>query len=215
MNYHSSPAIRTVAGRAFGMAGKTPADMDFLDLYSCFPAAIQIGAQEIGIAEDDPRGLTVTGGLPFFGGPGNNYVTHSIAEMMNKVRGKPGSFGLCTANGHNVTKHGAGIYSTTPTEGSWQREDPALGQAEIDAMPKPPLTEQANGAARIETWTVMHRPDGLELGIVIGRLDEGNVRFVANTPSDMATLMELQENGDVGRPGMVTHTDGQNVFVPG
>lgn len=215
VNYHSSPAIRTVAGRAFGMAGKTPADMDFLDLYSCFPAAIQIGAQEIGIAEDDPRGLTVTGGLPFFGGPGNNYVTHSIAEMMNKVRGKPGSFGLCTANGHNVTKHGAGIYSTTPTEGSWQREDPALGQAEIDAMPKPPLTEQANGAARIETWTVMHRPDGPELGIVIGRLDEGNVRFVANTPSDMATLMELQENGDVGRPGMVTHTDGQNVFVPG
>ncbi len=82
-------------------------------------------------------------------------------------------------------------------------------------MPKPPLTEQANGAARIETWTVMHRPDGPELGIVIGRLDEGNVRFVANTPSDMATLMELQENGDVGRPGMVTHTDGQNVFVPG
>jgi acetyl-CoA C-acetyltransferase len=213
VNYYSSPAIRTVTGRAFAMAGKTAGDMDFLDLYSCFPSAIQIGAAEIGIAEDDPRGLTVTGGLPFFGGPGNNYVTHSIAEMMNRVRSRPGSFGLCTANGHNVTKHGAGIYSTTPIEGAWRREDPAVGQAEIDAMPKPPLTEVANGPARIETWTVMHRPDGPELGIVIGRLDDGNVRFVANTPADTETLMDLQENGDVGRRGMVTHSEGKNLFV--
>jgi len=214
VNYYSSPAIRTMAGRAFAMAGKAPADMDFFDLYSCFPAAIQIGAAEIGVTEDDPRGLTVTGGLPFFGGPGNNYVTHSIAEMMNQVRSRPGSFGLCTANGHNVTKHGAGIYSTAPVEGSWRREDPAVGQAEIDAMPKPPLTEVANGPARIETWTVMHRPDGPELGIVIGRLDEGDVRFVANTPADTATLMDLEERGDVGRPGTVTHRDGLNLFVP-
>ena len=71
---------------AFAMAGKRPADMAFIDLYSCFPVAVELGCQEIGFAEDDPRGLTVTGGLPYFGGPGNNYVMHSIAEMMARVR---------------------------------------------------------------------------------------------------------------------------------
>ena len=62
------------------MAGKTLADMQFFDLYSCFPSAVEIACREIGLAEDDPRGLTVTGGLAFFGGPGNNYVTHSICR---------------------------------------------------------------------------------------------------------------------------------------
>lgn len=215
VNYHASPAIRMMSSKAFDMAGKSIADMDHIDLYSCFPSAIEIGCQEIGIAEDDPRGLTVTGGLPFFGGPGNNYVTHSIAEMMNKVRTRPGSFGLCTANGHNVTKHSAGIYSTTPTDGPWRREDPAAYQGALDAMAKPDLVEVAEGPAKIETYTVMHRPDGPEHGLIIGRLAGTGARFLANTPQDAATLMDLEENGDVGRPGRVSHADGRNLFVPG
>ena len=73
---------------------------------------MQIGCQEIGLAEDDPRGLTVTGGLPYFGGPGNNYVTHSISEMLRRLRARPGAFGLVTANGNYVTKHSFGVYST-------------------------------------------------------------------------------------------------------
>jgi acetyl-CoA C-acetyltransferase len=56
----------------------------------------------------------VTGGLPFFGGPGNNYVTHAIAEIVNRVRAAPGSYGLVTANGGPLTKQSAGLYSTTP-----------------------------------------------------------------------------------------------------
>ena len=86
MNYYSSPAIRTMGQKAFAMAGKTVADMSFIDLYSCFPSAVEIGCAELGLAEDDPRGLTVTGGLPYFGGAGNNYVMHSIVTMMEKVR---------------------------------------------------------------------------------------------------------------------------------
>ena len=84
----ASPAIRGCARIALDMAGKKVADVDAFDLYSCFPSAVEVAMTEIGIAEDDPRPISVTGGLPFFGGPGNNYVTHSIAEMMNVVRGQ-------------------------------------------------------------------------------------------------------------------------------
>ncbi|HYL34711.1 MAG TPA: hypothetical protein VEV17_02225, partial [Bryobacteraceae bacterium] len=145
VHLHSSPAIRCGARKAFEMAGRTLADIRFFDLYSCFPSAVEIGCQEIGLAEDDPRGLTVTGGLPYFGGPGNNYVTHSISEMMRRLRAHPGRCGLVTANGNYVTKHSFGIYSTTPVRGAWRRESPAVLQAELDALPKAQLVENANG----------------------------------------------------------------------
>mgnify|MGYP000263990993 CR=1 FL=1 len=67
-------------------AGIGPDDLDFIDLYSCFPIAVEVGAEELGLSLDDPRGLTVTGGLPYMGGPGNNYAMHSIAVMMQRLR---------------------------------------------------------------------------------------------------------------------------------
>ena len=130
------------------MAGKTLADVAAFDLYSCFPSAVEVAMKEIGLSEDDPRPISVTGGLPFFGGPGNNYVTHSIAEMMNVVRRKPGSFGMVTANGMYLTKHSAGLYSTAPTEGPWRREDPKKLQAALDAGAKRRVNRRRPGPAR-------------------------------------------------------------------
>ncbi len=170
VDLHSSPAIRAASRQALDMAGKTLADIDVIDLYSCFASAVQIGCQEIGLAEDDPRGLTVTGGLPYFGGPGNNYVTHSISEMLRRLRARPGAFGLVTANGNYVTKHSFGVYSTAAPAGPWRRESPALLQARMDALPKAPFTETPQGAATIETYTVMHGKAGPEFAVVFGRL---------------------------------------------
>lgn len=213
VNYYSSPAIRTMGQKAFAMAGKTIADMDFIDLYSCFPSAVEIGCAELGIAEDDPRGLTVTGGLPYFGGAGNNYVMHSIVTMMDKVRAKPGSFGLATANGWYVTKHSLGIYSTTPVKGFWKREDPKSYQRDIDAMPHPEVETKPEGEGTVETYTVMHDRSGPKMGIIIGRLGNGK-RFLAHTPSGPATLHELMEREALGRRGTITPGDKTNLFVP-
>lgn len=209
-----SAAIRNGARLALDMAGKSVADMDFLDLYSCFPSAVEIACQEIGVAEDDPRGLTVTGGLPFFGGPGNSYVMHSISEMMRRVRGRPGSFGLVTANGNYITKHSFGVYSTTPTEGRWTRQDPAVLQRQLDALPKAPLVEAANGPATIETYDIMYGKSEPDFGIVMGRLTSTGERFLANTPRDVALLQDLQSKEGLGRPGVVRHEEGRNIFTP-
>ncbi|MCF4167247.1 acetyl-CoA acetyltransferase [Zavarzinia compransoris] len=214
VNYHSSPAIRTVGRETFEMAGKTVADMRYFDIYSCFPSAVQIAKQELALPEVDEIPLTVTGGLPYFGGPGNNYVMHSIAEMAVKLRADPGAYGLVTANGWYVTKHAAGIYSTEPPTKPFVRKDPALYQAEIDAEPKPEIATEAEGAARIETYTVVHGRDGAPyMGIVIGRLEDGR-RFVANTPGD-ADVLDLMLDGEaIGRKGKVTTSGGQNTFDP-
>jgi acetyl-CoA C-acetyltransferase len=212
-NYHSSPAIRAMGKSAFAMAGKTLADMDFLDIYSCFPSAVQIACDELGIAHDDPRGLTITGGLPYFGGPGNNYVMHSIATMMDKLRADPGSFGLLNGNGWYVTKHSLGIYSTTPVQHAWQREDPRDYQQPILDRAHPPFTETPQGRATIETYTVLHGRKGVERALVIGRLEDGS-RFLADTPDDADTLQAMVEQEVLGLGGEVSSVDGRNLFVP-
>lgn len=214
VNYHSSPAIRTVGRETFAMAGRTVADIDFFDIYSCFPSAVQIAKQELALPEVDEKPLTVTGGLPYFGGAGNNYVMHSIAEMARVLRANPGKFGMVTANGWYITKHAAGIYSTQKPEKPFIRKDPRLYQAEIDADPKPVIVEEANGAAKIETYTVVHGRDGEPyMGIVIGRLEDGS-RFAANTPTDREVLEALLEGEAIGRKGKVTTAGGQNTFDP-
>ncbi len=212
VNYHSSPAIRTIAQKAFTMAGKTVDEMDYFDLYSCFPSAVEIGAQEIGISLDDPRGLTVTGGLPYFGGAGNNYVMHSIATMVEKVRATPKSFGLLTGNGWYVTKHSMGIYSTDPFEGDWAREDPAVYQKELDAMAHPRFDPYPSGKGQVETYTVVHGRDGPNMGLIVGRLENGD-RFIAHSESDPATLQKMMEMDMLGATGTVTPGDKTNRFV--
>ena len=208
-----SPCMRAGANKALAMAGKSIGEMDSFDLYSCFPSAVEIACRELGLAEDDARGLTITGGLPYFGGPGNSYVLFSIAEMIRRMRARPKKFGLVTANGNYITKHSWGVYSTTPTQGTWSREAPKVLQAEIDALPKAPFTETPSGGATIETYTVMHGKAGPDLGIIIGRETASGRRFIANTAGDVATLMDLQEKEGLGRPGVVKSENGRNTFV--
>jgi acetyl-CoA C-acetyltransferase len=213
-DYHSSPAMRIVARETLDMAGIGLEAIDKFDIYSCFPSAVEIACAELGIPEDDPRGLTVTGGLPYFGGPGNNYVTHSIAQMMDEVRRTSGTKGMVTANGNYVTKQSAGIYSTEPPTKPFAPKDPGIYQHEIDTNKGPATAENANGPATVETYTVMHDRKGPSYAILFGRLGDGR-RFIANTPEDAGLLRDMVERDMIGAGGRVMHHDGRNLFLPG
>ena len=219
-NYYSSQAIQVMAERVFEGSGLTMNDIDYIDFYSCFPSAVQIARDTFGMERDDPRPLTITGGLPFHGGAGNNYVMNSIAAMVEKLRADPGKYGLVTANGGYFSKHAAGIYSTVPTEGDWTRVDPTVYQQEIDEAPDAPFTESPAGEATIETYTVgFGRDNNPQQGIVIGRLgefgDPAAKRFLSMLPDDPALLRTMTEAEHVGAKGRVQQVDGINVFTPG
>lgn len=218
-HYHGSRAIRIMGERTLAMAGLSIDEIAHLDIYSCFPSAVQIARDEFGIAPDDPRDLTITGGLPFHGGAGNNYVMNSIAAMVERVRADRGSHGLVTANGGYLTKHAAGIYSTNAPEGQWQREDPASYFAPVEDAPRPQLVEQPSGDAVIETWTVgFGRDGGPEMGLVIGRLGDGSdplaPRFISRTPADADLLLAMTKEDLVGKPGRVGQDGELNIFSP-
>jgi len=218
VNYHSSPGIRAATERALGMAGLNVNDMGAFDLYSCFPSAVQLALDALGLKPDDPRPLTVTGGLPYAGGPGNNYVSHSISTMVERLRSRPDEYGLVTGLGWFSTKHSAGVYSTRRPSRPWRRTDPATDQAKVDAMKSPPFEEQPYGPAIIETYTVAFGREGEpEQGIVIGRLGDGTgPRFIANTPVDPELLWAMTRAEFVGRRGHVEPdpATGRNVITP-
>jgi acetyl-CoA C-acetyltransferase len=212
VNYYTSPAMEVGIREAFAMAGKTSANMDFFDLYSCFPIAVRLAASPLGLAHDDSCGLTLTGGLPYFGGPGNNYTMHAIVEAIARCTAQPGTFGFVNANGWFLTKHAFGIYSTTPVEGPWARRPKSEYQSEIDAGISPQIIEAPHGPATIEAYTIIHAREGMRMGIVIGRDRQGR-RFVANTPKDdVAMMVDLESREGVGRTGIVSHVDGRNIF---
>ena len=127
-----TPAVEIGGRRAMELAGVGIDDVAIVDLYSCFPSAVQLGAQSLGLALDGQ--LTRTGGLSFAGGPWNNYVMHAIATVVGELRERPGERALVWANGGYVTKHAFGIYGTQPPAGGFRHDDP---QAEIDVLPEP------------------------------------------------------------------------------
>jgi acetyl-CoA C-acetyltransferase len=198
-----SPAAILAVREALAMSGVDVEDLATFDLYSCFPVPVFNICDGVGIAPDDPRGLTVTGGLPFFGGAGNNYSMHAVAETVARMRSAPGQFGLVGANGGIMSKYSVGIYSTTPVE--WKPDRSARLQEQLDGGPTVPVTETADGPATVETYTV--RRDGGKLtGIIIGRLDADQSRFLATTEDD-DLIAVLTDDDPLGRSVVVRSFD--------
>ncbi|SPM30917.1 acetyl-CoA acetyltransferase [Mycobacterium terramassiliense] len=205
---HSPSAVMAVR-EALGMAGIGVDDVATFDLYSCFPVPVFNICDGLGIAPDDPRGLTLTGGLPFFGGAGNNYSMHAVAETVAQMRSMPGQFGLVGANGGILSKYSVGVYSTAPVE--WKADRNAELQARVADWPTQAVTESADGRGTVETYTV-RRDDGRPTGIIIGKLDDGS-RFLSTTEDD--ELLALLIDGDpLGRTVRVRSFDyGNRCFI--
>ena len=209
-----SPAITACGEQLFAASGLAIDDIDHIDLYSCFPSAVQMARDALGITAQDPRPLTVTGGLAYHGGPGNNYCTHAIAEIMARIRADRSATGLVSGVGWYMSKHSLGHYGGRPPTGGWQPTDAAVLQAEIDAGPVVDVVEQAQGTGRIKTYTVMHdRADQPVQGIVLGRLEDGR-RFVANTPDDPDLLNAMTNEEFLDQSGRVHHDGKRNRFIP-
>jgi acetyl-CoA C-acetyltransferase len=173
--------------------------------------AVEIACEAYGVAEDDPRGLTVTGGLPYAGGPGSNYSMHAVAAMAERLRAWPGAKGLTTGNGWYLTKHAASVWSSAPPRG------PVGGRLEAPVAVGPaPLArrDDAEGPGRIEAWTVVYARDGAPArGIVVGRHAHGE-RFVANTPGERAFLEAFVSAEQVGVGGRVRRHGETLLFAP-
>ncbi|MFI6865649.1 crotonase/enoyl-CoA hydratase family protein [Nocardia sp. NPDC050406] len=197
----ASPAIRTLGAAALDHAGISADDLTHIDLYACFPVAVQIAARELGLPVDDPkRPLSVTGGLTFGGGPGNNYGGHAVATLVQKLRAEPGSYGLATSLGWYLTKHALGVYSTTPPRTGYRHLTPV-----IEHPASRPARTDYSGPAVIEAYTLPYDRDGAPEAAIVSVLTPKGERVLVRG-SDSALLADLSERDLLG--ASVTVTDG-------
>jgi acetyl-CoA C-acetyltransferase len=183
---HRSPAIRIGGRRVLELAGAGRDDIPLIDVYSCFPSAVQVAAAELGLPADRP--LTVTGGLTFAGGPWNNYVMHSIATMAERLVGQPGGRGLITANGGFLTKHSFGVYGTEPPPHQFRWEDV---QPEVDREPARNAVVEWEGVGTVESWTASFGRDGVaeKAFLAVRTPDDSRTLAIIDDPSEAAVTV--------------------------
>ncbi len=188
-----SPALEHAASAALAAAGAGIDDVAHLDLYSCFASSVNFARDALGIAADDPRPLTVTGGLPYHGGAGSDYLTHSIATMARVLREEPGSLGLVSGVGMHMTKHVYGAYSTAPGPGAPVPPGPSPEQ------PTVPITDTYEGPATVAAYSVVHgRDGGPEWGVAVCDLPDGSRVYAKMADAELLASAETEEL--VGRP---------------
>lgn len=188
IDYTSHDGMRLAAQRILELVGTTPDDLDPIDLYSCFPAAVQLAAGLLGLPDDRP--LTVTGGLGFAGGPFNSYVLHSTATMMERLRGDPEALGLVSGVGGSFTKNVFAVLAAHPPDGGFQR---AVLDAELAALPTRALADAHDGPATLESYTLSYMGGRAVSTTIACRLDDERRAWAASEDPDFLEDLIAQE----------------------
>lgn len=178
--YDRSVSMAVSLNRALDLNGVTASDLDFVELYSCFPCVPKMARRLIGWPVEKPA--TVFGGLTFGGGPIGNYMSHAVVSMVLKLRERGGK-GLLFANGGYATNNHTIVLAREPFPLEVVRRDFDF-QSEADAARQtgPELDESYTGPGIIETYTVLYERDGRpKFGVVVGRGPAGQ-RFLAKVP---------------------------------
>ncbi|WP_222651130.1 acetyl-CoA acetyltransferase [Rhodococcus sp. BP-332] len=205
-----SPAAVRASEIALQRAGLAVDDVAYFDLYSCFPIAVLNVCDGLGLAPDDPRGLTLTGGLPFFGGAGNNYTMHAIAEAMNAVRSGTEGPAFVGANGGTLSKYSVGIYSTLPR--AFRVTSDAPIQAELDSVERVAVaTLDGATAAVLESYTVVPRKEGGAASFVVGRLGDGSRILAVSEDDSIAETLQLGTS--IGTRFSARPSNGRNMLI--
>ncbi len=203
--YDHSTAQAAVLDCAVAIAGGDAARFDRMELYSCFPVVPRMALRALGLDEASTV-PSVTGGLTFFGGPLNNYMSHAVAAMVRMLRAHAGEIGLLYGQGGYVNKHQTLVVSTAPPPAPLSLDSSAQDAADAARAPVPPLAPSYSGPATIETYTVTYARDGEPLqGVVIARAPTGD-RVMARVPaSDAAGIARLTalDRSAVGTAGQV------------
>jgi acetyl-CoA C-acetyltransferase len=208
-NLSASQAQGDALNYVVDKANLKPEKVDLIDLYSCFPIAVTSTCGHLGITPE-ARSLTLTGGLPFFGGPGNNYSLHAIAEVVWRLRSKVRGDALIAANGGYLSKHSIGAYSKTITD-EWL---PGDFRSDRGKNLKVSLTESPNGEGVVESYSAIYQRNKQYGGYIVGRLIENNLRFLAVAlPGDARALSVLFGDNPIGTKVTVTHHEGINRFT--
>ena len=203
--FDESPGMRTAGRRTLELAGIDHDDCALIDLYSCFPVAVQVAQRELGI--DPARPFTITGGLTFAAGPLNCYCLLPLTRAVALLRDAPDERAFLTGNGGVFTKHSALVLSGAPAGNGFRTAD---AQADVDALPTRPSADAPAGQGILETYTVTFDREMQPDRAIAAVLDDGGSRHWAES-SDADTMQHLL---DTDACGTAVTIDGTELRLP-
>ncbi len=148
-----SPAMNWALGKAFDIAELEAKDIGPIDIYSCFPVAVSLAIEALNQPERSLRSYSLTGGLTFFGGPGNNYSLHAIAALAQALRKDGSKPGMISANGGVINKESVGIYAAQPVKGEWS-PDRISPPNKMERDKRLKAAHFISGKAKIKSYTL-------------------------------------------------------------
>jgi acetyl-CoA C-acetyltransferase len=212
--YARLPSLETTVTAALDRSGLAVADIDHVELYSCFPCVPKMARRVLDWPAEKPA--SVYGGLTFGGGPIGNCMMHAAARMVAKLR-EGGENGLIVANGGYATHSHALILTRRPLPaGTFPLDYDVQSLADAKRGATPELIDDYEGVGTIETFTIpFDRKGGPAFGTVIARTPEG-ARFLAHVPGDDADTLAFLMADDaqpVGSPGRAERNGDRIVWV--
>ncbi len=189
-----------IAGRAALAAGALDArDLDLVELYSCFPIAVEAYAAALGLPLE--RGLTITGGMPFAGGPYNNYVLQATCRAAELLRARRGRNALVSSVSGVLTKQGFGLWSVQPAPDGFINAD--LSDAVAREQRVLDVDENFSGSAAVAGYTVLHGRGQAPRALAL--VDTPGLKRALVESDDAALIGRLQEEEFVGRQVRIEH----------
>ncbi len=213
LNYYSAPGLKIAYDNALMQADLSTTDINYWDLYNCFPVAAQIALETFQLSDD--ANPTLTGGLPYFGGAGNNYSLHSICAMVRKLRLEPDKTGVVQSVTWYMSKYAVGIYSGTRPD-RFQRRDPNEYMYDIDKRyPDVPILTNQTGRFEIETYTTTLDRKGVPQSAVIIAKDEKGARLFAYNDMDSQLIEDMMQEEPIGKTAIISvdSTTGKHIFT--
>lgn len=191
-DYARSAALEHALDATLRRTGLGAAELDLVDVYSCFPVVPELVIDHLGLGPDAVP--SVTGGHAAFGGPLNSYSLHAAAALTRAVRAGAGP-SLLHANGGYMTYQHATVLAGNPHPDGYVG-DPE--PARLVPSQAPPVRDAADLAAagavevRVETFTVEHARDGRPArAYVIARTADGERVAAATADGDTAAATAL------------------------
>jgi acetyl-CoA C-acetyltransferase len=185
-----APGARQAASAALGHAGITAGSLDLLELYSCFPIALQLHAAALGVPSASPA-PSLTGGMRYAGGPYNNFVLHATAQLALALR-QTGRIGLISSVSGVLTKQAFSVWSKAPAQNQFRSID--VSEAVLAHSPPRQLAEGYAGVASVVGYTVLaKRPDRPARAVAVVETPDSQRVIVWSVSNPVVQAMKAKE----------------------
>jgi acetyl-CoA C-acetyltransferase len=186
-----SPGAEVSAAAVLAASGMTVDQVDLIDLYSCFPVAVDMAADAAGIAAGTD--LTITGGMAFAGGPYNNYFFQATARAAELLRAGAGRTALLSCVSGVLTKQAFALWSTDPPQHGFLRRDVSAEVADMPTAQPLPVVHGYSGEAVVAGCTVVHARGARPVAVALLDTPAGERALAVSDAADVLAGMEHDE----------------------